>query len=1352
MYWFQKIKLSFLFLLAIIASGLFVVHTAKAYEYNLWASRKYYDGTNAYIVGTGDNPGYERDYFTGLWYCTWYYYVNHNADIHVANHENISTARQVFDYDESNIIFVWDYINSKLISTSTAWSVVDYGILGNDFRFDITRLDTNAPFIPKVYTLGRFWIINTNIISDTTVSLKYLNPKSLSWSTYIDHTSSTFDWDTDENYSFNIKYYAQPCVPDMPTTSTDRALINGADWNDAATRLARIPAIHGLSTNLNSWRPVTLGSSDFTNTSNFIPANINLNTTFDQDVTFDDWIYFAGIKEPDLSSVTAAFSQDYWYNAWGARGSWFVALDANFVARTTTNQWWINPDTVNVTVEFIWVDKTNFGDAGTSCTVVITGDALWLSGLGHSWNRNQLWYEVNITSGVIRLLAKTQCNAAFSSVLEENIDLKRETVANISWDAYDFSNSMIISQDNNTVTYATPNRIVGTTGYIFNSYSADPILSMSTDSINLINWTTIYNVPVENSQLLFTGTDVYAWVNSGTFLVVVSGYNSSIDKSDSRITSGTPDYTYTFSGTDITKYGFDEEHWRFDYTGFVDFATNWAVETGMHFTVHFEVEDFVWNKKIQNYVFRTPTYPNAPHWGPESTIAQTNQSINQINIIDDIDQDTQANNDGSDDYNYITYYPSSSDLITDFGYISGASVLTANTDLVLYAENGNNGGATTVTMTWLIFNYDWSGSYVSWTPHVSSGWVTMTDYLDTTFTFEILATNIYGITWVITYNITVAPSCSESPGCTDPVYVFWGTDLAIAQAQRTAALASGTDYMKSNHWYPHWFAEIKQTWPNFYFTGVSWEPDAKVLYCASTGNNLLINYNGYTWPQSNVLSNPTSPTFSWADLNISANDAMLFNVFTASISADYITENVNWTDKMTIYVNRPLTGRVFYSECELTGWSLDAFGCPENLGHNRTWDINWTKLTDADVFTMTWWIEGWWITGSESTYWSTGIVSNGWWTRQYTKNITGDLQEDINTNWAIFIDIENRTWSTSTVNHEVYWIDNTVVSMTWIVTVIANQSATVTLSGYNTGQLLNSNVANLIWDDEYIVTKFSGDVEPSLFESGYGSTIHTWDFYTNWVWSGYSMIHNIDFAQDRVWEICVEDRAGNASCMFIEVVWIGTMKELIITVRPAFRPEPVTNDTWYSIVDWDFWFWIKSGSIWTQNYNSARNGDSKITTNKNGTGIVYIMTPSTGAEYLVTFKWSGTLSAWFTGIWSNSITELNFFSGAYANTLHNDYVYKYNNWTYIENYLKVWDIIADGTWTYDYIKDPDFAEINNNLTIGTNIIPEYRYDFDINDVISSMEQSMILQAWDSHWFIGSLDFADIIPMTGFVDL
>lgn len=77
----------------------------------------------------------------------------------------------------------------------------------------------------------------------------------------------------------------------------------------------------------------------------------------------------------------------------------------------------------------------------------------------------------------------------------------------------------------------------------------------------------------------------------------------------------------------------------------------------------------------------------------------------------------------------------------------------------------------------------------------------------------------------------------------------------------------------------------------------------------------------------------------------------------------------------------------------------------------------------------------------------------------------------------------------------------------------------------------------------------------------------------------------------------------------------------MITVRPAFRPDPATNDTGYKLVNGDFRFRVKSGSTRIQNYNSAKNlANPKITTSKYGTGIVSINTPADGTEYLVVFK------------------------------------------------------------------------------------------------------------------------------------
>lgn len=703
-------------------------------------------------------------------------------------------------------------------------------------------------------------------------------------------------------------------------------------------------------------------------------------------------------------------------------------------------------------------------------------------------------------------------------------------------------------------------------------------------------------------------------------------------------------------------------------------------------------------------------------------------------------------------------------MVSDLWYISGNQVINNNQDLILTSTNGNIWWEKIVNVTWLQFIYNESGSYIAGIPYVSSEWNSMDDYVATNFTFSILATNIYGITWEIKYTINISPSCTESEWCTDPVYVFWWTTLAEAQAQRDAAMLSGTNYLNDKHWYPHWFSEIKQTWPNFYFTGVVWDSSAITLYCASTWDQLLINYWWYSGPQWDVLSVP-SQTFTGNNLVVSGTNAFLFDVFTASINASYITEEENGNQKMTIYVNRPLTGKIFYSVCEFTGNVLDVFNCP--IPWNYTWDVNWTKLATNDEFIVTWWIEWWWITGNWNgfiTWWSVAdwehsdfldnnSISNGWWTRKYSKIITWNSDQDINTSGSVSFDITNRTWLNKKINYEVYWIDNTNPDVTGYVSVIQpNQSATLTLSGYNTWVLATSFTNNLIWDDEYIITKFSWSIEPNIFENWYGSNIHTGQFYIDGLWSEYKMIHNITFAQDREWQICVKDRAGNERCTYVVIAGIGSHKDLVITVKQAFRPDPSESVTGYAIVDWDFWFWVKSGTEWTQNYNSAKNTNinPKITTSMHGTGIVSIMTPANGSEYLVVFKWSGTLSAGFTGIWSDAITELNFFSWAYANNFSDDFVYKYDNGTYREHYLKVWDVSVNGIWDYDYVITADFSLINNNLTIWLFNSP-IRYDFDLNNVISAMEQSMTLQAWNAHWFIWWLDYSNIIPMTGFVE-
>lgn len=1343
----------------------------NAYNYTLWVSRKYYSGSNAYVVGTWNGSvTYEREYFTGLGYCTWYYYVNHNRNLLTDN--DISLARQVLQYDSGNVYLSWDYINLKLNGWSTAWETNNlYGPLTDAwfslFRFNILKKDW-SPFIPLTYTLGRFRLNNYQSISGTNLSLYYLNPSSVDASTYIKHTNSTFNDDADRAYNVDIVYYAQPCIPDTPIISDYTEKINGNA--DGQYTLARVPAFNFESneySNPNSWRPFTLGYTDFT-TANFIPGNWNTGT-FNHHISFDSGIYLAWIKEPDISSQpNESFYQWYYYNNWTARYSWFSLVDNTYVTAPalTSNQRWINPDTISVTLTFTGVDKTDYRDKGEFCMITITGETnLWLIGdWTLSWNRNELSYSVHISSGTIRTLAKQQCPDEFATIDTWNIDLKRETVANIQWDAWDYAHSMIISQNYNTESYTPANQITGPTGYAFNSYSANPVLSMATNTIGLSTWSTGYNVPIDNQNLLFTGTDVYAGIHSGTFVIVVSGYESSVTGlSNTRRTSAPLSRSYTFSGNDVSAFAYNLHHERYDYTWLVDFATKVWATTGTHFTVSLKASDFVGNTTTQNYIFRTPTWPNRPKWSAAPIIAQTKNPISPINFINNINQDTIADWVSWSNYNYLTYYPSSSGLINNFSYISGWTYINDTTGIILEEINGNAGAWTTVTLTGLTFNHNGASSSISGTPYISSWWEVMLDYVATDFTFEILATNIYGITWIITYTINVAPSCTESAGCTDPVYVFRWLTKADAMAQESLARAQGIEYLKANHRYPHWFAEIKQTGPNFYFTG---NDQVQTLYCASSGNNLLINYWWYSGPQGTPVNTPFPETYTGNNLTISGGTVQQFGVFTASVSADYTTGLDGDQIKMTIFVNRPLSGRVFYSVCEFTGGTLDVFGCPVVAGHNWTGDVNWTKMTGSDTFITTGWIEWGWLTGNwngsltggsltngnQFDFWSTGMVYDWWWYRLYSVVRSWNIQENINTSGNVSFAISNRTWANSTVGYEIYWIDNTVPEVTSsVITVVPNKSRTLTLSGTNTGQLTNSQVSDLIWDDEYVITSFinGAGTDPQLFEAGVGSPIHTGSRYINGTDNIYKMVHTMTFASNRTGDICMTDRAGNESCIAIEVLDIGNLTPLIVTVRPAFRPDPATNDTWYSILSWDFWFFVASGSEWIQNYNS-NTWDPKITTNKYGTGIVSLTAPESGALYLVVFKWPWTLSAGFTGIWNETITEMNFFTWTYAQNFSSDFVYKFNNTGTIEHYLKVGDTITNTSWAYDYIADTDFSAINNNLTIGSNSLPFYRYDFDINNVISSMEQSMILQARASHWFIWRLATNNILPIENFV--
>ena len=217
--------------------------------------------------------------------------------------------------------------------------------------------------------------------------------------------------------------------------------------------------------------------------------------------------------------------------------------------------------------------------------------------------------------------------------------------------------------------------------------------------------------------------------------------------------------------------------------------------------------------------------------------------------------------------------------------------------------------------------------------------------------------------------------------------------------------------------------------------------------------------------------------------------------------------------------------------------------------------------------------------------------------------------------------------------------------------------------------------------------------------------------------------------------------------VFIDAQITPLTSDFRLTVRPAFRPS--NNNTWYSIRNADFWIFVYDNGAWTWLYNSAKNPWSpKVSTDKDGVGVVSFIPPINGTVYLMAFKGSWTLSLWFTGIRNDTITWFNFFSWALADSLDSEFMFKYYAWWITGNYLKVWDLITYNSWTYDFIKDPDFAIMTNNLSLSSNTLHPYRFDLDINNVINALEQTMLLDSYNRIWFIGS---QSILNVTDFVN-
>lgn len=344
-------------------------------------------------------------------------------------------------------------------------------------------------------------------------------------------------------------------------------------------------------------------------------------------------------------------------------------------------------------------------------------------------------------------------------------------------------------------------------------------------------------------------------------------------------------------------------------------------------------------------------------------------------------------------------------------------------------------------------------------------------------------------------------------------------------------------------------------------------------------------------------------------------------------------------------------------------------------------------------------------------------------------------------------------------NIDVFRIDT--VDPTVLTSTIAsgNGYETIYLSGQLSNGASNETVgrhhSGSYMDDQFAIYEFSGINDQGYgYETTTGYSEYLIGQYGGEAGSGRSMEKTLNFTQSREGYVLFVDRAGNTGEIYLDININPTIDATIIT-KPAFREKAQEYHTLSGLATTgDIRLAYKSSSEWIYTHNS-QSGDAKIKTNHNGTGIITMRVPISGAEYLVVFKGSGMLSVGFTGIWTNDILDLgtNLFDFVTWSNNDGDHEALFPSLPYKNsNYIKVGDVSHNSTGEYDLINELDLQAINTNLTIGLNpnIDDIFYYDFDINNVINAIEQAIIIEFDTNYWFIEKYDGFDNIYKTGFV--
>lgn len=358
----------------------------------------------------------------------------------------------------------------------------------------------------------------------------------------------------------------------------------------------------------------------------------------------------------------------------------------------------------------------------------------------------------------------------------------------------------------------------------------------------------------------------------------------------------------------------------------------------------------------------------------------------------------------------------------------------------------------------------------------------------------------------------------------------------------------------------------------------------------------------------------------------------------------------------------------------------------------------------------------WYVVFSDAvnTRYTEFYFSSGW---EYSKNILVSLTWSHTGSVSVYL--ENK--STSTLNGKLSFVDGGIVQYwsTWVKICKSENEKDVF-----------GNYVSVDTDSFSIVSNWNITKSINLLFPSWYSWLYHW-----------CVIYYPNISESN-WSLNTTARKA----IFLDANVFSSAKEFAITVRPAFRR---FQWDWYSIPQADFWLFSYEWWVRNEIYNSSKNIlNPKIDIDTNGFGIVNLVPLSSGTQYLVAFKWSGTISVWYTGVWDDNLNAFNFFSGEIANKLPDDYVFKYPVWWVTWNYLRVWDL-ANSPWTYDLIKDPDFTLMTNSLTISFGALHLDWYDLDRNNKINALEQTMLLDSFNrrgfitSQWYLSLSDFVEL---------